>query len=139
MKTILIIDDNQDILNAIQQGLRMYLKDCSIVTAPNGKIAGEIMRNGQVDLVLTDLDMPVMDGYQFIEQSRREHGTVPVCVMTGQCIGDEEERLKALGVSRVIGKPLEFERLANAIAEELGLQGHDAVQPGSGAPENING
>ncbi len=127
MKNILIIDDNKDILKALKVGLCAHLKGCTILTAANGKEGEEILRSQPVDLVLADLDMPVMNGVHFVEQARKEHGSVPVCVMTGHCAADVHDRMRALGVKRVIGKPFEFDRLSNLIAEELGLEKRGSV------------
>jgi CheY-like chemotaxis protein len=122
VKNILIVDDNKDILNALQLGLGGYLKDCTILTALNGKQAADIMKSTTIDLILTDLDMPVQNGYRFIEESRRSHGLMPVCVMAGNCTASDRERLQALGVRTIIGKPFQVEHLSNLIAQELGLE-----------------
>lgn len=124
MKNILIVDDNKDILNALQVGLRGFLKNCTILTALNTKRAAEILNTTPVDLILTDLDMPVKNGYRFIELSRISHGAVPVCVMTGSCTEADRERLQALGVKQIIEKPFQFENLSSLIAGELGLEEH---------------
>lgn len=122
MKNILVVDDNKDILHALQLGLSACLKDCTILTALNCQQAVDIMKGTDIDLVLTDLDMPVQNGYRFIEDSRRAHGQVPVCVMTGSCTTSDRERLQALGVRKIINKPFQVEHLSNLIAEELGME-----------------
>lgn len=127
MKNILIIDDNKDILRALQIGLSGLLKDVNILTAVNGETGSQIMRSQPVDLVIADLDMPVMNGYQFVERVWKEFASIPVCVMTGHCSDDARERLKGFGVKRIIGKPFAFESLSDIIAEELGLRKHGAV------------
>ena len=122
MKNILVVDDNKDILNALQLGLGGYLKDCTILTALNGQQAADILKSTIIDLILTDLDLPVQNGYRFIEDSRRAHGLVPICVMTGNCTAADRERLQALGVDKILEKPFQVEHLSNLIARELGLE-----------------
>ncbi|MHB8846610.1 MAG: response regulator [Nitrospirota bacterium] len=126
MKNILVLDDNDDILEALSANLCMYLKNCNIMTASNGKKGSDVLDSTAVDLILTDLDMPVEDGFQFIERTRKSYPGIPVCVMTGDCAPQVKERLRALGVKRHIQKPFHFEAIANAIREELKLDAGNA-------------
>ncbi len=119
MKNILIIDDNNDILESIRKGLGGRLKDCRILTALNGEIGERILKTETVDLIVADLEMPALNGYQFIEKARRELPSVPLCVMMGSCPRGVVEQLRILGVTRIIGKPFLLDRLADVIAEEL--------------------
>lgn len=95
------------------------MKDCDILTALNGEAGAQILKTEQIDLIVTDLEMPVMSGYRFIEKARRELPSVPICVMTGSCPPAVVERLRTLGVTRIIGKPFLLDRLVDVIAEEL--------------------
>jgi CheY-like chemotaxis protein len=122
MKNILIIDDNGDILKALSAGLCTCLKDCSILTASNGSKGVDILKTTPVDLILTELSMPVLNGYRFIEHVKKNYPFVPVCVMTGNCSPDVIERLKSMGIGRWIEKPFQFENLAKMISEELKLE-----------------
>ena len=63
MKKVLIVDDNYYFLTGLSMGLNGYLKNCKILTAGNGRKALEIMEYIPVDLIVTDLEMPIMDGY----------------------------------------------------------------------------
>jgi CheY-like chemotaxis protein len=122
MKNILVVDDNKDILNALQLGLGGCLKDCTILVALNGQQATHILKSTAIDLILTDLDLPVQNGYRFIEDSRRAYALVPICVMTGNCTAADRERLLARGVNNIFEKPFQVEHLSNLIAKELGLE-----------------
>jgi two-component system, chemotaxis family, chemotaxis protein CheY len=119
MKNILIVDDNNDILDALAGSLCRCLKDCSIITASNGTKGEAIMKDTPIDLILTELSMPVMNGYKFIEQVKKNHPFVPVCVMTGDCSPPVIKRLELMGVGRWIEKPFHFDKLATMISEEL--------------------
>jgi len=118
-KTILILDDNRDIQQALKVGLHSCLKGATILTASNGEAGRELMKTTPVDLVLTDLDMPVMNGYRFIESVRSEHPSVLVCVMAGSCPPEVTERLTRMGGSRYIEKPFQLDALAHMLTEEL--------------------
>ncbi len=95
------------------------MKDCRILTALNGEIGEHILKTETVDLIVADLEMPALNGYQFIEKARRELPSVPLCVMMGSCPRGVVEQLRILGVTRIIGKPFLLDRLADVIAEEL--------------------
>lgn len=119
MKHILIIDGNNDILASIQNGLASRLKDCRILTALNCEQGEQILKSETVDLIVADLEMPVANGYRFIESVRHELPSIPVCVTIGSCPAGVVERLRMLGVARIIGKPFLMDHLADVIAEEL--------------------
>ena len=119
MNNILLLDDNKDILNALSVGLHSCLKDCTVMTALNGEKGEAIMKSMPIDLIVMELNMPVQNGYRFIEQMRKKYPSVPVCVMSGDCSTRILEQLHARGVFRWIKKPFPFEKLAQMITEEL--------------------
>src|SRR5450759_523646 len=90
-KTILVVDD--------QENLRKMLKDYlteegfTVLTAENGQAALIVARQGMPDLILLDIMMPEMDGYEFLRMYRREHGT-PVILLTAKL----EETEKVVGL-----------------------------------------
>jgi len=119
MHTILVLDDNKHILEALSANLCIYLKNCTILTAASGAKADAVLKSTPVDLILTDLDMPAEDGYHFIKRMKKDHPGIGVCVMSGDCSPSVVERLKALGVVRYLEKPFPLEALASMISEEL--------------------
>lgn len=120
MKNILLIDDNYYFLTGLSMNLCVYLKNCSILTARNGGQALEIMGSVSVDLVVTDLEMPSMDGYELTASIKKEHPGLPVFAMSGYIAPETEKRLASLGASRCLAKPFGFKELADMIAAELG-------------------
>jgi two-component system capsular synthesis sensor histidine kinase RcsC len=122
MKSILIIDDNKDLLDALSAALRCQLKDCGIVTALDGAKGMNIMESVPIDLIVTDLAMPVMNGYLFIEYAKKHYPAIPVCVMTGSCSPQILEKLRSSGVGRCIKKPFQLDELLQVISEELRLE-----------------
>ncbi len=120
MKNILVLDDNKYILDALSASIGRSLKECTVLTATDGKQGGDILRSTPIDLILTDLEMPFgEDGYRFIENARRSHPCVPVYVMSGICPEQMRERLQILGVARVILKPFLLEELMGMIRQDL--------------------
>ncbi len=118
-KHILLIDDNKYLLDVFVIRLTMALRKCKVLTARNGKQGIEIMKTARVDLVLTDLDMPEMDGYQFIEYAKQHFPEVPVYAMSNDCSVDCGTRLKALGITECIEKPFLVEEVTHRILKRL--------------------
>ena len=119
MKTILIVDDNKDILDGLVLTLSSCLKDYTVLTAENGELALFIMKSRVVDLIMTDLAMPVMDGYRFIEEVRRLFPSLLIFVMTADCGPQVAERLRPFRISRCFEKPFGFHEAVRTISDEL--------------------
>lgn len=82
-KTILVVEDQQDLRVLIQQALE--LDGYSVVTATNGLEALNVLKEGlKPKLILLDLTMPVMDGWEFLDQQKQspELKKIPVIVLT---------------------------------------------------------
>ena len=135
MKNILIIDDNKDIVDALSAGLRRHLKGYGIVTASDGAKGMDIVDSVPIDLIVTDLAMPVMNGYRFIEYAKRHYPSIPVCVMTGSCAPHILEKLRSLGIGRWIEKPFQLDELLQVISEELRLEPRSARTDEHGDPQ----
>lgn len=119
MKTILLVDDNKYLLDGLSMSLSLYLKTYTILTAKNGEQAVEIIKSVRPDFILSDLQMPVMDGFALIEYVRKNHPTTPMFVMTGNYTREVEERLRSLNVVQCLKKPFDFRKLATTISTIL--------------------
>ena len=100
-KNILLIDDNKYLLDVFVIRLSMALKNYKILTARSGKQGIEILKSTPVDFVLTDLDMPEMNGYEFIEYAQRHFPSVPVYAISNECSEEVSRRLRSLGIMRM--------------------------------------
>lgn len=116
MKRVLIVDDEAGFLQSLCDGF-CSSKRIVVFTALNGKEALEILDKKPIDLVVTDLFMPVMDGFELIDAMNMRHPDIPVIVMSAFLNSDTEERLAALGVVGFLEKPLDFEDFARRILE----------------------
>ena len=121
MNNILIIDDNLQLLEARAAVIGTQFQDCSILTARNGVEGIAKIETMPVDLILTDLDMPVMDGYGVISHRNKGYQQVPLFVMSGNCSPEVREKLDGLGVSECIEKPFFFEQIRSKIARALNV------------------
>jgi signal transduction histidine kinase/CheY-like chemotaxis protein len=117
-KKVLVVEDNP--LN--QKLARMLLGEKGIETiiAANGQNALDELRQQPVDLILMDLQMPVMDGYEAIKKIRHElELSTPVIAMTANAMAGEYEKCISSGMSDYITKPFKAETLYAAIARLL--------------------
>lgn len=117
MATVLIVDDNtidRKLAAGIVEKVGMATKH-----AVNGKEALKVMQSELPDIVLTDLQMPEMDGLQLVQYIKKHHPTVPVILMTAH--GSEEIAVKALkiGASSYVPKQILARELADTIREVL--------------------
>jgi CheY-like chemotaxis protein len=127
MKNILLVDDNTCILDALALYFAMTARDCAILKARNGKEAADILQNGAVDLVLTDINMPVMDGYELIALRNRLFPRVPLIAMTGDSSPEVMEQLNALGITECLEKPFSFDAVIGMILKKLNEPLHTPV------------
>jgi len=118
MHNILIVDDEQNFLDSLVDGLSDY-PGYRLFSAANGRIAMETLRTTSIDLVVTDLKMPEMGGYELVAHMARKYSDVPVMVMTAFGSVEMVENFRALGVAAVLEKPLDFDELADKIADVL--------------------
>jgi CheY-like chemotaxis protein len=127
MNNILLIDDNKLLLEALATVISTQLKDCTILTARNGAEGIALIDSMPVSLILTDLEMPVMDGYWVISHRNKSCPQVPLFVMSGRLFPEVRKKLGELGVSECIEKPFYFEQIRDKIALALNVEPIDEV------------
>ncbi|RME44123.1 MAG: helix-turn-helix domain-containing protein [Chloroflexi bacterium] len=105
-RTILVVDDDPGILELHSRILEKLSPDCQILQARHGAQALELMARRRPDLVLLDLMMPVMDGFQVIQamQERENLRNVPVVVLTAQALTSQDMARLQQGVAAVLAK-----------------------------------
>jgi len=130
MNTVLIVDDEENFLSHIEIGLAEFKDYFSVLTAKDGKQAAEILQSSFVDLVVTDLRMPEMDGFELLAFIASNFATIPVIVMTAFGTPEAERQLKATGILSMIEKPINLEELAESIIEGLETAAEEGVLTG---------
>lgn len=105
--TVLLAEDNP-INQQVAVELLRAMGVCS-VTADNGQDAVELAVNGEFDLMLMDIQMPVMDGYEATEQIRKHklRAELPIIAMTANAMTGDRERCLAVGMDDHIAKPVD--------------------------------
>jgi CheY-like chemotaxis protein/predicted regulator of Ras-like GTPase activity (Roadblock/LC7/MglB family) len=118
-KTVLLVDDEELFLRTIADGFSSMAGRITLLTAPNGRAAATILESCPVDLVVTDLKMPEMDGFELIAHLSRHCPEVPVIAMSAFGTAEIERRLDGDGISNFLDKPLDFPALAAKVFEAL--------------------
>jgi DNA-binding response OmpR family regulator len=119
-KTILCIDDDREVAALIAEDLSE--RNYSVVLAYDGKAGMEAISRQQPDLVLCDIDLPIISGFEVLERlvgGGLSLGSMPFIFLTG--LSDRESELKGrrLGADDYVTKPVDFEILSNTIAARL--------------------
>ncbi len=111
---VLVVDDNS--VNRKILARQVELAGASTDAAAGGEEALELWRKGRYDLVLADLQMPSMDGFELARRIRQseedEHrGRTPILAVTASALQDQEQKSRAVGMDGLITKPVGIEQL----------------------------
>jgi CheY-like chemotaxis protein len=118
IKKILIVDDESVFLNILSESLTGSGRKLCVLTAEDGLAALKILESEQVELVVTDLKMPRMDGYQLASILMHTYPNTTVMVMSAVITPETERRLCSLGISHWFEKPIHADDLASKISME---------------------
>lgn len=128
MKKLMIVDDSKMARMFIRRTLDMVMtEEVEYIEAINGKDALAKMKASPVDLLVTDLNMPEMDGAQLLKRiiaSPKLHGT-PSIVVTSLSNPAKQAELESYGVSAILGKPVDPSLLSQAIDKIFGKDEND--------------
>jgi CheY-like chemotaxis protein len=118
MSRIVVVDDDLKVLRAVAAYLRGLGHD--VRTATDGLEATAALSEAPADLVVTDINMPGMDGIEIITSLRDAASDTPIIAMSGGGLFDGAMLLdsaEALGADRTLGKPFDLEDLRRAVDE----------------------
>ncbi len=119
-KKILVVDDSATMRMLIVMTIKKSLPGISVIEAVDGTDAVEKLKANGVDIILTDINMPNMDGNELIKWVRESHSNdIPIIVITTE--GDEQgmEERKALGANAYITKPIKGPQLKEIVQQLL--------------------
>ncbi|MCP4546976.1 MAG: response regulator [bacterium] len=118
---ILITDDSRTMRQIIRRGIRQSGLDTQMYEAADGKEALQVMREHKIDVLLTDLKMPVMDGFNLIRNIRADStfGRVLITVISTETSPLYTETALAAGADSFLAKPFSAEELEEHISEVL--------------------
>jgi two-component system chemotaxis response regulator CheY len=118
-KNILIVDDSESIRELV--GLTLESSGYCIVKGIDGKDAMRFLDGRELDLVITDLNMPVMDGIELIREIRKHqtYGTVPILMLTTESQAAKKDEAKVAGATGWIVKPFVQDKLLQVVKKVI--------------------
>ena len=123
MTKLLYVEDNDDNIYMLKMRLEL-LGDFEVLTAENGERGCEVAASEQPDIILMDLEMPIIDGW---EATRRLKGnpqtrSIPVIALSAHALAGEREKALAAGCDEFDTKPIEFDRLVATLRRILAVR-----------------
>lgn len=118
MKTIFIVDDSDTNLAKAEEALEDHFR---IITLPSASKMFDMLAKITPDLILLDIEMPVMNGFEALERLKADSSkaNIPVFFLTGTVDADIEERSTALGAVGVIAKPFTQQTILDRINSKI--------------------
>ena len=119
MPKILLIEDNE--MNRDMLSRRLIRRGYEVVLATNGQEGLALARSGCPDLILMDLSLPTLDGWETTRRIKSSLSTaaIPIIALTAHAMAGDKEQALAAGCDDYETKPIEFERLLEKIALQL--------------------
>jgi len=117
---VLLVDDgeeNRDLMGVVLEEAGTHYQ-----TACNGLEAIELANAHDFDVILMDMQMPVMDGYTATRKLREEGYSKPIVALTAHAMQDAEQQCRDAGCSGFLTKPIDFDRLLTTLAEFAGVE-----------------
>ena len=116
----LVVEDSKTMRNMLAESL-LRIPGMEVVEAENGLAGIRALAAGQFDLVLTDVNMPVMDGLKFVRHVRGDprHEKTPIVIITTENAPNDRDRAMALGANAYIEKPIQAPRVIRAVKKLL--------------------
>ncbi len=104
---LLFVEDEEDLVEIISDTLKKL--EANFLTAKNGEEAlGIIEENSDIDIIITDINMPIMNGLLMIKELQKRGITTPVIIMSAHTEMDFINEAKELGVDNYLLKPFDF-------------------------------
>ncbi len=115
IKNVLLVDDDTEMLHALKEGFKRYLESFAVLLAEDGVQALEVLKQNIISLVVTDLKMPNMDGFELLAHIMQHYPDIPVIMFTGYSTPEMEQLAREGGAVGYIAKPFLIENLARQI------------------------
>ena len=119
MATLLLVEDHEEIWDFLSRRLRR--KGYDVVVANDGRSGVDAVRANRPDLVLMDVNLPVLDGYSAVRELRADDATraIPVIALTAHAMTGDRDKAIGAGCTDYHPKPIDFSRLLEQIEAAL--------------------
>jgi two-component system cell cycle response regulator DivK len=116
MTRVLYVEDNDDNIYMLKMRLEL-LGDFEVLTAENGEKGCEVAAAERPDIILMDLEMPVVDGWEATRRLRQNPQTcdIPIIALSAHALAGERDKAIAAGCDEFDTKPIEFDRLVATV------------------------
>ncbi|AIQ13306.1 response regulator transcription factor [Paenibacillus durus] len=111
MNRIMVVDDEAIQRRVLGKMIREYLPGCEVVEAGNGKTALDIVQMASFDVVITDIKMPIMDGFDFIEHMNKLSSATRIIILSSYRYFEYAQRALRLGAFDYVLKPVKEETI----------------------------
>jgi CheY-like chemotaxis protein len=127
MAKILLVEDNE--MNRDMLSRRLERRGYQVVIAVDGQQGVDMARSEKPDLVLMDMSLPVLDGWEATRRLKADADTraVPIIALTAHAMAGDREKAMEAGCDDYDTKPIELPRLLGKIEEQLGKAGKSAA------------
>ena len=129
-----MVDDGETNRQLLSLVLRRMGLD--VAEAANGQEALETVASQPVDVILMDMQMPIMDGYEATRRLRESGMSLPIVALTANAMQGDEQKCRDAGCDRFLTKPLDLDKLAQLMIEILGVHSDGSADDRSKATEN---
>ncbi len=128
MKEILLVDDELPFLLSLKDGLSAYNSELNVTLSTSVREALNILKIIDIDLLVTDLKLPEVDGFQLMASVSKTHPHLPVIVMTAFGTPEIETRLSQMSGIHYLEKPLDFDELTQTIESALSSESNSFIR-----------
>lgn len=121
-KTVLLVEDDEDNRDLVRFVLQRSKLGVELLIAENGKVAIEIATEKVPDLILMDMQMPVMDGWTAVPilKAKSETKNIPIIALTAQARPEDSARTLEIGCAEHHSKPVDPEELVSIVQKFIG-------------------
>jgi CheY-like chemotaxis protein len=115
--TVMVVEDYDD--TRVFMRMLLEMKGCHVVEAVNGQEAVDIAAQDRPGLILMDLEMPVMNGFEATRRIHAQQSEIPIIAISAQCNDDNRQRAFAAGCVECYQKPVDFGLIDELIGRYL--------------------
>ena len=117
MTKLLLVEDHEELWDFLSRRLRR--RGFEVVLAHNGQQALEQVVQEAPDLMLLDMDLPILDGWTVARTLRQQNNTIPIIALTAHAMSGDRTKALEAGCDEYHPKPVDFNRLLNQVEEAL--------------------
>ncbi|UDL93325.1 response regulator [Lichenihabitans sp. PAMC28606] len=117
MTKLLLVEDHEELWDFLSRRLRR--RGFDVVLAHNGQQALEKVASDEPDLMLLDMDLPIMDGWTVAKTLRTQSNAIPIIALTAHAMSGDRTKALAAGCDEYHSKPVDFDLLLTQVDEVL--------------------